>query len=76
MASILVERLGHFVFKTTGFASNRQPAALFEFDLFEPLPMHIEVSDAPLTPDAGLLPLRRVPRWGKGGGVPPGSISD
>ena len=38
---------------------NLQPAALFEFDFFEPLPIQIEVSDAPLTSDAGLLPLRQ-----------------
>ena len=36
-----------------------QPAALFEFDFFEPLPIQIQVSDAPLTSDAGLLPLRQ-----------------
>jgi hypothetical protein len=35
------------------------PAALFEFDLFEPLPIQIEVSDELLTSDAGLLPLRQ-----------------
>src|SRR5258705_13750134 len=35
------------------------PAALFDFDFFEPLPIRIEVSDAPLTSDAGLLPLRQ-----------------
>src|SRR5215212_601546 len=35
------------------------PAALFDFDFFEPLPIQIEVSDAPLTSDAGLLPLRQ-----------------
>jgi Transposase DDE domain group 1 len=35
------------------------PPALFEFDFFEPLPIQIEVSDAPLTSDAGLLPLRQ-----------------
>src|SRR5215212_4078028 len=33
------------------------PGALFEFDFFEPLPIQIEVSEAPLTSDAGLLPL-------------------
>jgi hypothetical protein len=38
---------------------NRRPAARFAFDFFEPLPIHIEVSDAPLTSDAGLLPLRQ-----------------
>jgi hypothetical protein len=32
------------------------PAALFYFDVFEPLPIQIEVSEAPLTSDAGLLP--------------------
>jgi len=32
---------------------------LFEFDFFEPLPIQIEVSEAPLTSDAGLLPLRQ-----------------
>src|SRR5215212_2402960 len=35
------------------------PGALFEFDFYEPLPIQIEVSDAPLTSDAGLLPLRQ-----------------
>lgn len=29
------------------------------FDFYEPLPLQIEVSDAPLTSDAGLLPLRQ-----------------
>ena len=38
---------------------NRRPAARFAFDFFEPLPIQIEVSDAPLTSDAGLLPLRQ-----------------
>jgi hypothetical protein len=36
-------------------------ASLFHFDFYEPLPIQIEVSDAPLTSDAGLLPLRRRP---------------
>src|SRR5271170_2983365 len=36
-----------------------QDASLFDFDFFEPLPIQIEVSDAPLTSDAGLLPLRQ-----------------
>src|SRR4051794_19821331 len=35
------------------------PAALLDFDFFAPLPIQIEVSDAPLTSDAGLLPLRQ-----------------
>src|SRR3954454_10072161 len=35
------------------------PAGLFDFDFFEPLPIQVEVSDAPLTSDAGLLPLRQ-----------------
>lgn len=34
-------------------------ASLFNFDFYEPLPIQIEVSDAPLTSDAGLLPLRQ-----------------
>jgi len=38
---------------------NRRPAARFAFDFFEPLPIQIEVSDAPLSSDAGLLPLRQ-----------------
>src|SRR4051812_49694829 len=29
------------------------------FDFFEPLPIQVEVSDAPVTSDAGLLPLRQ-----------------
>ena len=36
-----------------------QSASLFDFDFFEPLPIRVEVSDAPLTSDAGLLPLRQ-----------------
>ncbi len=36
-----------------------QPASLFDFDFYEPLPIQVEVSDAPLTSDAGLLPLRQ-----------------
>lgn len=36
-----------------------QPVSLFDLDFFEPLPIHIETSDAPLTSDAGLLPLRQ-----------------
>lgn len=36
-----------------------QPASLFDLDFFEPLPIQIEVSDAPLTSDAGLLLLRQ-----------------
>jgi hypothetical protein len=35
-------------------------AALFAFDLFEPFPIQVVVSDAPLTSDAGLLPLRQI----------------
>jgi hypothetical protein len=38
---------------------NRRPAARFAFDFFEPLPIQIEVSDAPLTSEAGPLPLRQ-----------------
>ncbi|HLN32592.1 MAG TPA: hypothetical protein VK395_32990 [Gemmataceae bacterium] len=34
-------------------------ASLFDFDLYEPLPIQIEVSDTLLTSDAGLLPLRQ-----------------
>ena len=36
-----------------------QPTPLLDFGFFEPLPIRIEVSDAPLTSDAGLLPLRQ-----------------
>ena len=36
-----------------------QSASLFDLDFFRPLPIRIEVSDAPLTSDAGLLPLRQ-----------------
>jgi hypothetical protein len=32
---------------------------LFDLDFFAPRPIHVEVSDAPLTSDAGLLPLRQ-----------------
>lgn len=34
-------------------------ASLFDLGFFDPLPIQIEVSDAPLTSDAGLLPLRQ-----------------
>jgi hypothetical protein len=33
--------------------------SLIHFDFYEPLPIQIEMSDAPLTSDAGLLPLRQ-----------------
>ena len=36
-----------------------QSASLFDFDFYEPLPIQVEVSDAPITSDAGLLPLRQ-----------------
>lgn len=36
-----------------------QTASLFPFDFYQPLPILIETSDAPLTSDAGLLPLRQ-----------------
>ena len=36
-----------------------QSASLFDFDFFEPLPIQMEISDAPLSSDAGLLPLRQ-----------------
>jgi hypothetical protein len=36
-----------------------QPVSFSHLDFFEPLPIHIETSDAPLTSDAGLLPLRQ-----------------
>src|SRR5438874_8859559 len=35
------------------------PVPMIAFDFFEPLPIQVEVSDAPLTSDAGLLPLRQ-----------------
>ena len=34
-------------------------ASLFDLDFYAPLPIQVEVSDAPLTSDAGLLPLRQ-----------------
>ena len=34
-------------------------ASLFDLDFYEPLPIQIEISDAPLTSDAGLLPMRQ-----------------
>lgn len=36
-----------------------QPAPLFDLDFFAPKPIQIELSDAPLTSDAGLLLLRQ-----------------
>jgi hypothetical protein len=36
-----------------------QSASLFDLDFLGSLPIHIEVSDAPLSSDAGLLPLRQ-----------------
>src|SRR6266571_2129249 len=35
------------------------PGALFSFDFFSSRPVEIEVASAPLTSDAGLLPLRQ-----------------
>jgi hypothetical protein len=35
------------------------PDARFDFDCFEPLPIRIEVSGAPLSSEAGLVPLRQ-----------------
>ena len=32
---------------------------LFHLDVYEPLPIQVETSDAPLRSDAGLLPLRQ-----------------
>jgi hypothetical protein len=32
---------------------------LFHLDFYEPLPIQVETSDAPLRSDAGLLPLRQ-----------------
>jgi hypothetical protein len=46
-------------FDTRKATVSLQPAALFNFDFFDPLPIQIEVSEAPLTSDAGLLPLRQ-----------------
>lgn len=42
-----------------GFALYRPTVALFDLDFFKSLPIQIEVSDTPLTSDAGLLPLRQ-----------------
>src|SRR5438034_8503004 len=36
-----------------------QSPSLFDMDFFGPLPIRVEVSDAPLSSDAGLLPLRQ-----------------
>src|SRR5450755_3260794 len=36
-----------------------QSATIFAFHFYEPLPIQVEESDAPLTSDAGLLPLRQ-----------------
>jgi hypothetical protein len=36
-----------------------QGVSLFDFDFFEPRRIEIEVSDSPLTSDAGLLPIRQ-----------------
>jgi hypothetical protein len=47
------------LFDATEFTVNQQPSTLFDFHFFEPLPIQIEVSPAPLTSDAGLLPLRK-----------------
>lgn len=60
MASKLVSILTHKTpLDPTEFTVNSQPAALLQFDFFRPLPIHIHVADAPLTSDAGLLPLRQ-----------------
>jgi hypothetical protein len=41
-----------------------QPAALFAFNFFEPLPIRVGMFDVPLLSDAGLLPLRQLERIG------------
>ena len=43
-----------------GEATLRIPPSVsfFHVDFYEPLPIQIEMSDAPLTSDAGLFPLR------------------
>jgi hypothetical protein len=59
-ASKLVSSLTHNPpLDPTEFTVNSQSAALLPFDFFQPLPIHIQVVDAPLTSDAGLLPLRQ-----------------
>jgi hypothetical protein len=47
------------LFDVTEATMSLQPASLFEFDFFPSLPIQVEVSEAPLTSDAGLLPLRQ-----------------
>src|SRR5262249_30202159 len=63
MAALLVSRLIHKTpqgrIRHQGVSVSFQPATLFTFDFFQPLPIQIQVSDAPLTSDAGLLPLRQ-----------------
>ena len=59
-ASKLVSSLTHKPpLDPTECTVNLQSAALLPFDFFPPLPIQIQVSDAPLTSDAGLLPLRQ-----------------
>ena len=60
LASKLVSSLTHKTpLDPTELTVNAQSAALLPFDFFQPLPIHIQVADAPLTSDAGLLPLRQ-----------------
>jgi hypothetical protein len=50
----------HGILELTGrFSMTIQPATPLRFDFFGPLPIVIETSNAPLTSDAGLLPLRQ-----------------
>ena len=50
---------GRLPFDAVEAAVTPPSASLFDLDFFEPLPIQVEVSDAPLTSDAGLLPLRQ-----------------
>ena len=43
----------------TTAGTDRASASLIACDIYEPLPIRAEVSDAPLTSDAGRLPLRQ-----------------
>jgi hypothetical protein len=58
--SKLVYRFIHkTIFDSTEFPVNSQPAARFQFDFLQPLPIQIEVSDTPRTSEGGPLPLRQ-----------------
>jgi len=56
---VFVETVAARATGTKHWRPNVRPQSASLFDFYEPLPIQVEVSDAPITSDAGLLPLRQ-----------------